>query len=225
MLLSDIGIKKAIEDGEITFDPFDLKCLNPASYDMRVGEEAFTSSGRTKLDLKAKGALVIEAGDFATVTTFESIKLSNIIAGHIGLRSYFTRKGLMPLKGPQIDPGFEGGLIIGLFNASPKDIIIPYKEPFCTLEFHRLNEPVEKPYDGPFQNQHSIPAHDIQNMIDAKGMSFGEVIRTIGALSSDVREMSLQVGNLSATVNNFKWLIGMGISIVAILAGIAIIFV
>lgn len=37
MFLSDIDIKKEIEAGTIMLDPFDIKRLQPASYDIRLG--------------------------------------------------------------------------------------------------------------------------------------------------------------------------------------------
>jgi deoxycytidine triphosphate deaminase len=53
------------------------------------------------------------------VTTHENLHLPHDIAGHIGVKSYYTRKGIVILSGLQIDPGFEGVLVIGMYNASP----------------------------------------------------------------------------------------------------------
>src|SRR5690349_5081166 len=38
MLLSDVDIKKAVESGEITLKPFEEKRLQPASYDILLGD-------------------------------------------------------------------------------------------------------------------------------------------------------------------------------------------
>jgi len=37
MFLSDVDIKKAVKSGDITLKPFDTKRLQPASYDIRLG--------------------------------------------------------------------------------------------------------------------------------------------------------------------------------------------
>ena len=157
MVLNKEKIKKAISSGELVLENFSEESLQRASYDMRLGKEAYTSSGREQVDVEARGSLIIEAGDFAMVTTHESLKMPLTMTGHIGLRSYFTRKGLVLLSGPQIDPGFEGLLVIGLCNLSLTDIIIRYKEPFCTIEFLKLIEPVKEPYKGPYQRQTGYP--------------------------------------------------------------------
>jgi dCTP deaminase len=38
MFLSDVDIKKAVDNGEITLSDFDEKRLQPASYDILLGE-------------------------------------------------------------------------------------------------------------------------------------------------------------------------------------------
>ena len=37
-ILTDLAIREAVDKGEIEIDPFDAKQLNPASYDLRLGE-------------------------------------------------------------------------------------------------------------------------------------------------------------------------------------------
>jgi dCTP deaminase len=216
-LMTDREIQKTISSGELDIENFSERFLQPASYDMRLGGEAFTSTGREMINTKEKGILLIEAGDFAVVTTYEKLKLSRKTAGHIGLRSHYVRKGLVLLTGPQIDPGFEGILVIGVCNLSPRDIIIPYKESFCTVEFYELNEEVERPYSGQYQLQERISAKDIEFLTEAKGMSFAEVIKTLSALSVSMED-------LSKSVNMLKWsittVVVLGITIIGIIATI-----
>jgi deoxycytidine triphosphate deaminase len=69
----------------------------------------------------------------------------------MGIRSYFTRKGLVSFMGPQVDPDFEGVLVTSLFNIGPKPIVMKYGGPFCTIEFNEMSEPSEKPYCDPYQ--------------------------------------------------------------------------
>ena len=218
MLLTDSQIRTAIQQGKLSLEEFDEGSLQPASYDMRLGKEAFTSSGREKVDVKSKGSVLIEAGDFAVLISFEKVQMARDMAGHIGLRSHYARKGLILLSGPQIDPGFKGRLVVGVFNSSPRDLIIPYKESFCTVEFHQLTEEVEKPYEGPYQYQEGIPPIDMEYLIQTKGMSFAEVIKTLSALGADVRD-------LSRSVNTLKWtipiIVGVGIGTIAIIVSIS----
>lgn len=218
MLLTDSQIRSAISEGKLSLEGFDENFLQPASYDLRLGQEAFTSSGRERINVQAKGSVLIEAGDFAVLTSFEKVRMPRDMAAHIGLRSHYARKGLMLLSGPQIDPGFEGILVLGVFNASPRDLLIPYKEGFCTVEFHQLSEEVKKPYQGPYQHQEGIPAIDLEYLIQMKGISFAEMIKTLSALGADVKD-------LARSVNVLKWtiplIVGAGIGIIGIIVSIS----
>jgi len=160
MLMSDKDIEKTMASKELVIRNFSKKCLQPASYDMRVGDEAFSSHEKVKIDIKSAGSLSIKPGDFILVRTCESVRLSPKIAGRIGLRSFYARKGLALLAGPQIDPGFNGALVVGLHNLDANELKLPYREPFCTVEFYRLFEAVEQPYKGEYQNQKEIRESD-----------------------------------------------------------------
>ena len=120
MLMTDGEIRGAMASGGLRIDNFSEKSLQPASYDMRVGSRlrSSISSDEAEVDLSRKGSAVLKPGVFALVTTHENVVLSDTIAGHIGVKSYYTRKGIVMLTGLQIDPGFEGVLVIGLYNAS-----------------------------------------------------------------------------------------------------------
>ena len=190
MLMSDAMIRKAIEEELLTISDFSEDCLQPASYNFRLGDEAIASSRREKEHPSRRGLFTVPAGDFALVKTYEHVALSNYVAGNIGLRSHYAKKGLDILAGPQIDPGFKGCLVVGLTNLSPRDITIPYKEEFCTVQFFQFAEPVSKPYDGEYQGQMEITGRDLELLVDSQGMTFGEVIKSLGSLSSNVRDLS-----------------------------------
>ena len=117
------------------------------------------------------------------------------------------------LSGPQIDPGFKGVLVVGLSNLSPRDITIPYKERFCTLEFYKLVEPASELYHGEYQNQAGISPQDLENMVEAQGMTFGQVIKLLG-------DLSLSVKSLSESVTFLKWMIPIAFALIAILIAV-----
>jgi dCTP deaminase len=156
MILIDEEIKEAVNSGEIGFTHFSEECLQPASYDLRVGEEGFTTSARIVINIKDEGELKIQPGDFALVMTYEKLKLDTNMLGRFGLRSVYARSGLLATVGPQVDPGFGGKLIIGIVNFSSQLIKLPYLDPFCTIEFYRLKRRARTPYSGPYQGQEHL---------------------------------------------------------------------
>ena len=131
-LMTDREIRDAIAASGTAIEPFAEDSLQPASYDLGVGDTAIVVKSvnleqlekvirdevSPEIDLRVHRTISIPAGGFALITTLERVKLSPSHAGHIGVRSYFTRKGLALLSGLQIDPGFQGFLVLGLANLS-----------------------------------------------------------------------------------------------------------
>jgi dCTP deaminase len=206
MALSNVDIIEAIKKKEIVIENFSEECLQPASYDMRMGKEAVKKAG--KINVEEKGLVLLEPGDIAILGTYEAISLSNRYAGHIGIRSHYTRKGLVLLAGPQIDPGFSGILTVAVCNLGPGTIAIPFMERLVTIEFFRLVKAASKPYSGPFQGQRTIPSDDIEFILTAKGITISDVIKELSTLSRNVAE-------LTGTINTMKWMVPMLAGVIA----------
>jgi len=228
-LLTDIELRDALKTEDLEIDPFDEESLQAASYDMRLGNRALITKTVSLEELKGKiqkeevkeinvekeESLTVPGGAFALVSTLERIKLPNNYAGHIGMRTYYTRKGLSILSGLQIDPGWDGVLVLGLANLSPRSITLDYKDKLCTIEIHKLNRPVEKPYQGKFmaeQREGRIPVSDKDYLRTIETMSVSDLTKALIDLSQNV-------GTLGNWVKGF-W---VGFGIVIVLAVITII--
>ena len=209
MLMTDGEIRAAVESGDMAITDFAEYCLQPASYDLRIGGRALRSGDVTEVDVARARSVVLNAGQFALLTTLESVKLPPNVAGHIGVRSYYTRKGLILLAGLQIDPGWDGHLVVGVYNASPRRLALDYEATFCTVEFHRLSVPAEKPYEpGEEQRLGRIPRVDKDYLRTIETETLSEVAESVRALSQNVGTLTgyskvigaIAVGTLLAVV-------------------------
>lgn len=213
--MTDKQIRAAIDSKEIQLEPFDSHQLQPASYDLRLGKWAFSSSMKEKLDLSQKGLVIVEPGEFAVVECREKVSLNAQTAGQLGIRSEYAQRGLLLLSGPQIDPGFRGIIVVRLVNLSPKPVALPYEAPFLTVQLFRLAEPVAMVYSGPRQDQPGITGRDIQELVDTEGLTLGQVIKTLSNLARDVSELRGSVSKLSWLV---PLIVAVGIAAVSIIA-------
>jgi dCTP deaminase len=209
MILSHQQIIEAHKKGEIVITPFEQGQVQAASYDLRVGDQGATTTGKKLVRINEVGFLTLLPGDFGVITVLEEIRLSPQYAGRFGLRSKYARKGLMATTGPQIDPGYHGRLIIGITNLTPRPITLPHKDDLLTLELHRLDQPTNKPYNGPYQDKMELGAEEIEFITESEGMALSEVLTTL-------RSLSQNVGALTTDVKALKWVIGIGAGIVAI---------
>ena len=213
MILTDQQIKEAVEKGELGIKNFSEACVEPVSYDIRVGEFAYTSTTRSMINVAEKGLVVLEPGDFGMILALEEIRMPLDMAARFGLKSSFARKGVFASTGPQIDPGFRGRLKIGVINLSPTPIPLTFKDKFCTLEFHRLPQPSSRPYIGPYQDQVELTSKDIEHMLDSRGMVYSEVLTTLSSLNKNV-------GILTEKFDSFEKSLGTRLTIFGIAAGV-----
>ncbi len=217
MILSDRQIKEAITNGDILIDPFEESQVQSATYDLRVGLQAATTSTKRLIDIRKDGYLLLKPGDFAIITVLEKLHLGTSYTGRFGLRSKYARKGLIATTGPQIDPGYKGRIIIGLTNLTPKPVSLPYKDDLISVEFHKLDEPCENPYSGPYQEKYELGPGDIEMIVETESMSFSEVLTTLSSLSKNV-------GELASDVRMLKWImpliVTIGITVIGIIVAL-----
>ncbi len=200
MILNAQQIREAVGKGDILIKPFEEDQLEAATYDLRVGEQGATTSTKELVNIRERAYLSIAPGDFAVVTIQEELRLGPQHVGRFGLRSKYARKGLIATTGPQIDPGYHGRLILGLTNLTPKAVTIPYGDHLVSVEFHELQEPTEKPYDGPFQGKLELGPAEIEMITDGSGMAFSEVLTAVGGLSKSVAALSEDMHDISMTM-------------------------
>lgn len=210
MILTDRLLKEAHERGEIVIDPFENSQVQPASYDLRIGEQGITTSGKRVVNLRETGYLAMEPGDVAIVTILERLQLSTLYAARLGLRSKYVRKGLIASMGLQVDPGFSGELNVTLVNLTPQSITLPYKDDFVSVEFHKLEAPSIHPYKGPYQGQKGLGPEEIAAITEGQGVAFSEIITTLRSLSQNVASLGSHVRIMEWTIP-VVLVIGMGV--------------
>lgn len=217
MILTDGKIEEAIDTGGVSIEPFDEGQLQPASYDLRVGAEAITTSGKELRRLDEKGFVTFEGGDFGFVITMERIALDPNYTARFGLRSGLARKGLGATTGPQIDPGYEGRLIIGVTNLTPNPVTLSYGEDLVSVEFHKLPTSAQHPYDGKYQKVDRIRPEEISLVTEKKGMLLSEMQQTLSSLSTNVAKLTQEF-------RIFKYWIGATISLLGIFIAVVAMF-
>jgi dCTP deaminase len=221
MILNHQQIAKAVQDGEIKIEPIDQTCIEPASYDLHMGKQAITTTSKEIIRVDQKGFFVINPGEFAIVITNEIIGLNDCHTGRFGLKSEHARKGLIATVGPQIDPGYQGRLIVGLTNLSPNHISISYGEKLFTVEFHRLQQKAEKMYSGKYQGRTELTGEESKSIIDGNCMTLSEMSATLRNLVLTVQSLGEKVSTLTTVMYIFIPILSVLVAIVGIVTTIA----
>lgn len=192
MVLVDHQIRTSVNGGRLGIENFDEQCLQPASYDLRIGPLVYSpSTGHPDkpINLSQNGGWHrIPPYGNAILMTYETLRLPNNMIGRFGLKSGFARKGLFASTGPQVDPGFEGKLFVSVLNLTPASHVISFKDTFLSIEFHTLRSKPEKTYDGPYQNRTDIGRDILDDIVKMEGVNLSQMQNQFGELSQHVKE-------------------------------------
>ncbi len=161
MFLSDVDIKKAIRSGEIVLEPFSPARLQPASYDILLGNKfvendaSFTHfvDPAKKIYAKTTERTVKDGEEFVLHPGISVLGLSKEFFGsdhyliQVGGKSSLARVGLMIHNTAGIiNPGHFLNITFEITNQSNIPIILRPGMEIAQLTFSKLSSPPERNY-------------------------------------------------------------------------------
>lgn len=161
MFLSDIDIKKAIKAGKITLEPFKASQLQPASYDIRLGNvfqlsdlyaTAFIDPvkriyGKTREMKVADGSEFILRPGVSVLATSKEFFGSDHYLIQLGGKSSLARVGLMVHNTAGIiNPGHFLHITLELTNQNIVPIVLRPGMEIAQITFSILSSPPEQNY-------------------------------------------------------------------------------
>jgi len=171
MLLNDTRIIEYVQRGYMDIRPFSEERVQPASYDVLLGEGFAIMnlhpwrSGKQQIiypwepqpDLYTwvnSDEFILPPGKFCLATTEEWVSIPPFLAAQVGGKSSLGRIGLIVhATAGFIDPGFEGNITLELGNVGELPIALRPGMPIAQLIFEELVERAENPYAGKYQGQ------------------------------------------------------------------------
>jgi dCTP deaminase len=195
MILVDRQIREMIQRGSLG-ENFDEGCIQPASYDLRIGANVYSSDSLDRaIDLsRNSGAHRIPPYGIAVLQTYETFTMPDNWVGRFGLKSSFARRGLFASTGPQVDPGFNGKLIVSLMNQTPRSHVIGFKEEFLSIEFHQLSETPQQTYHGPYQHRKDVGPEILSDLVRLEGLDLSQMQSQFTELVQHVKEWQSLAG-------------------------------
>lgn len=170
MVLSDHDIKIELSRGRIVIDPLDEQLIQPASIDLRLGDNfrVFQNSNHVAIDPRVHqpnlteeivvapdDAFVLHPGQFALGTTYERVAVPDDVLGKLEGKSSLGRLGLMiHSTAGYIDPGWDGQITLELSNVASLPILLHPGMRIGQISFERMSSPVDVPYGAPGLGSH-----------------------------------------------------------------------
>ena len=169
-VLSDGTIRRLVDEGRITIDPWDPALVQPASVDLRLGNSfrVFHNHRTSAIDLREPptnltehveidddATFVIHPGEFVLGVTQERVSIPDDVVARIEGKSSLGRLGLIVhATAGFVDPGFAGTLTLEITNLTRVPIKLYPKLPIAQLSFMALDRPAEVPYGSPELGSH-----------------------------------------------------------------------
>jgi dCTP deaminase len=162
-MLSDRQIVHLGETGVIS--PFEPSQVQPASYDMRLGEnlrvfepnpfglvvDTKEAKDRT-LPLTINPNSGFELYGFDLAVTSEAVHMPSNLVARVEGKSSLARLGLfVHITAGFIDPGFQGHITLELYCANGRGIVLYPGMPICQLSFQHLEQYPLATYGGKYQ--------------------------------------------------------------------------
>lgn len=178
-MLSNVGIKKALESGQIEIAPFHDSQLGPCSYDLTLGPLYRTIDKKSKmLDLcefdtdytfaqdmnnaGQNGKLILMSGHSILAITQEEIYLGADMAAQVHSKSSLGRLMQTAHAGGAgfCDAGFRGHITLEIINFLPRPVIYTAGMMVAQLTFTQLDTEANPVYDmraGQYSNNTPAP--------------------------------------------------------------------
>jgi dCTP deaminase len=162
VILSDRSLRTAIAEGRIVLEPFDERCVQPSSIDVKIGNlfRVFRNHTSAVIDVKKDleeltelisipedGVFMLHPGEFVLGSTLERIAVPDDLVARIDGKSSLGRLGLIiHSTAGFIDPGFDGHITLELTNIATLPITLYPGMKVGQVSFMHMDSPAENPY-------------------------------------------------------------------------------
>lgn len=162
MILSDKSIKSKIKSGEISIEPFDEAKVQPASYDLTLGNKflLFDINNHVVIDVKKPvsnlmrevvvddgGYFVLHPSEFLLANVAEITGVDGKHVGRLEGKSSLARLGIIiHTTAGFLDPGNRLRMTLEIVNLGPLPVKLYPGMKIAQMAFELLDQECEKPY-------------------------------------------------------------------------------
>jgi deoxycytidine triphosphate deaminase len=192
-VLSDSEIEAEVQAGRlIAKETFDKASLEASSYDVRVGLLGVVG-GEGKVVNLAEHPIELGPGAYCGVISQERLRLPPHILARIGSKRTLSYEGVILLTGTVVDPGYDGHLLFGLYNASQRRVWIRQSRKICNIVFEKLGKQSDKPAPSdPNLRSGNFPDTFVDRMANMEvlpWMQISDRVKQIEQITKDILDL------------------------------------
>ncbi len=145
-------------DSHCMIHPFSRDSLEPAGYQMRVGDRYFR--GLQKEELQDADTFEIEPYEVVVIETLEHLCIPRFMIARWNIKVKLAYKGLLWVGAAQVDPGYIGKLACPIYNLSRRSVKLKRGDKLALIDFVK-STPYTASQCEPFE---SLPPRDIESV-------------------------------------------------------------
>lgn len=146
---------------------FNTDNIQHGAYELTLGSEVFTTTVCEKFAINDGSQISIPPGQYALLITNEIVKIPSDTIGFISIKARSKLRGLVNVSGFHVDPGYNGKLKFGVYNAGPTNIVLSQGQRIFLIWFSSLDEPTRDPYPPEKRTEvekNTITADDVMRL-------------------------------------------------------------
>jgi len=135
----------------------------------------------------------LSPGAYGGVISLERLVLPADICARIGSKRALSYDGVILLTGSLVDPGYEGHLLFGLYNASQRRVLVRQGRKICNIVFERLAQaPQKQAPSDPDLRTGNFPDAFVDRMANMEvlpWMQISERVKQIEQITKDILDL------------------------------------
>ena len=206
-MITGVELRSLVESGEL-MTAGDAGSAEGVKYDFHLSPRILKAEYRKPINadqLSETTVLVVEPGEVVFVLTSERLNLPLNVVAQLSPKRKLSHAGIMTLGGLCVDPGYEGRILLGLFNLSSTPFPLQPGKKLIAATFYRLSEAeaagIEKPKDGALDD---FPDELVQVMEKYKPIAAHALAEKLGEVQSAIDEVRSKVGSHEDWYRDFK---------------------
>lgn len=206
-MITGTELQRAVEEGTF-IEGGSAGAAEGVKYDFRLSpmilKAGIGAVNADRLQEADRARLVIEPGEVVFALTEERLRLPADIVAQLSPKRKLSHLGILTVGGLCVDPGYQGRLLLGLFNISSTPFrLLPLRKVIAAT-FYRLEEGERGDFPAAPEPLEDFPAELVQVMEKYKPVALQSVNDGLRSLEKAVEAIRAQISSHEQWSQQFK---------------------
>ena len=204
-VITGVALRKLVSDGAVIEGGL-VENADGVKYDFRMGSQILKAKYRVPMDMDKiddKSSFVIEPGEVVFVLSAEQLHLTGDMFAQLSPKRSLSQNGILVVGGFEIDPGYSGRLMMGLYNFSSTTFPLIPDRKLIAATFYRL-EGNELGEFAPPRSLDTFPPGLIEVMSKYQPIAVQSLTQGLDALRNELSALRKEIDSHTLWYQKFE---------------------